>query len=666
MPTPKELAIEELRRRGFETSSAQQGNNIEQSKITKKDLAIEELRRRQSQPENESGIPSQIGGIPVIPEEASLGFLGRSAYSIPSLPSSRRKILEKLVGAENVVADENNDLYVRRGNSLFPVNEPGFSAADVADLVASTTESIPKALGFAGGGVPGYLLAGALGSAGRQALSSGVQSILDVDQEAKPLERLKDIGIGAITNLGGEYVEKGVKSVLPKILPKKEILPSGLKENADEIISAARSLDVEPTRGMITASPIEQGIESSLEQSPTIPGYLVSKKKEKVVQAVQDKIEELAKDRGSLSKFELGESIKESFLRKAGETSGPAELIYGELQTTFDKAKVSDRVKTIARNRILKSDVARLTKSALPEQIADQISAVKNVSDARKLRTIFRKSKNPTMSEFENDMYNEAISSMDRLITNSISSGKGPEIRNPIARKNVKNLLSEANKAYRKTFKDFGPAAEALGGKSKAKTLPRLLAKIEETPSDQFAQKLFKTNDTKFLNNLKEQFPEEFELLKNQYVGELYEKSIRKIGGDRDISPQAFLRNIRAIPKETKIAIWGNDFPNIQKQLETVIDALPERIGPSGTPKGIEFTKIVSPILQISAFGRYLLLNKDIAGQYVKEKARSAIKSGVRSVTSKPVIRTITRGNINSVDKQNPKKRINSLRDLTK
>lgn len=160
-------------------------------------------------------------------EEADLGFSLRSRYAIEPLETNRMALLQKELGQENVKVDQSGNVFVNTDGEFKPVNIEGISAADIADIAGATPEMIGTVAGAAIGGVtsagaasvPAAMAGGAIGSAGRQAISA----MLGTPQEAGIAERAAEVGLSAGLAGAGAVAAKGAKTVGKKIFPKLSV-----------------------------------------------------------------------------------------------------------------------------------------------------------------------------------------------------------------------------------------------------------------------------------------------------------------------------------------------------------------------------------------------------------------------------------------------------------
>ncbi len=177
---------------------------------------------------------------------------------------------------------------------------------------------------------------------------------------------------------------------------------------------------------------------------------------------------------------------------------------------------------------------------------------------------------------------------------------------------------------YRETMERFKPIDEALGGRE-SKSVQDVLDKITDSVDAQkFTGKLFNTSELSRLQKIKETFPEVFEVLKSQKMADIYQKSIT----GTELNVKKFIKQIDALPREVQEMMFGKEFGQKLSDLRTVIYSLPEKMGPSGTPQGLDFLKIMEVGMQLRDFGRYTLLK---TGQYHNvTKALPFIEQGLK------------------------------------
>lgn len=407
-----------------------------------------------------------------------------------------------------------------------------------------------------------------------------------------------------------QTIKAGVNALSPGDISGLSEIAANLKSipkaNAEEIAAASQRLGFNPTVGMIDQNPVVQGIESSLVQSPSIFSSGAKKANAAVYEGLANKAGELTNAPQGLTKFESGEAVKSGLAAKTNELIAPAQMAYDDLEKVFADTPVSERVIKIAQTKINKLNGVRLTPGSAADGLATNIKSwmqnVETIEDAKNLRTILGKMRTPGMSASEKQVLDEGYDTLTRLRDNAIRT---KTFRNASQRAAIQDTIQGADKTYREFFDKVEPIDRALGGRP-SRTPTEFLNKLEETPSEALHQKLFNANNFDALKQLKGTFPEQFETLKNQRLLEIVDKS--KTSGEVD--PVKLLNNTKALGPEVRSLLFGEKSNQIMKDMQTVVDNIPKKMGPSGTPQGLEFSNLLSPRVQIEGYAKNKLLNK--------------------------------------------------------
>ena len=257
------------------------------------------------------------GDAPVdLSKEATLGFETRSKLAIEPLEANRQALLVQQFGPENVKTDEAGDLFVREGDVFRPVNKPGLSTADFAELAGSAPEALGAGLGAVFGlgpaSIPGAALGGAAGSAARQ----GVSALLGTPQVATPIERASEIGFGGAFGGIGGAIGKGVQAIGKRAAPAiKKIFPSfGASKEGLKLVKIAEKEGIpSPTQAQV-AGGRDLDLEKLVSQKPLF-GAGVRKRTDAQVDAskknIAEQVGEFVDVDGSSSRELVGGKIKD-------------------------------------------------------------------------------------------------------------------------------------------------------------------------------------------------------------------------------------------------------------------------------------------------------------------------------------------------------------------
>lgn len=213
-------------------------------------------------------------------DEADLGFGTRAKYAIEPLESNRRALLIEKFGQENVMEDENGDVFIRQNGEFRPVNASGLSFADVVDFAGATPEMVGAGagaiLGMGVGSIPAAAAGGVAGSAARQ----GISALLGTPQVAPASERAGELALSGAFSAGGAVVGKGVKTAAKKLFPRFRV------DNAFK--DTAKKVGIKPTRAQL-AGGRDLEVEKALAETPVF-GRKVRKIYENQIKEIKDNV----------------------------------------------------------------------------------------------------------------------------------------------------------------------------------------------------------------------------------------------------------------------------------------------------------------------------------------------------------------------------------------
>lgn len=530
-------------------------------------------------------------------------------FEMAGIPYGDQSIEDRLLASP--AKNERQELEMLRAQ-LLPQESLG------RQLGRSTIEALPIAGALTGGAVgaasglftggpaaPFAAVTGAgLGMAGGESLKNFLKTVFFPEEAPTTKEVFTapvEAGIkGAAYEAGGAAAIGAFSKGLGWL---GKTLFAGEKATANEIIDAAQRLGVKPTQGMLTEGKVVPGLESSLTQSPSLAGAVVRSEVNSFNKGLTNQAEKLVSVPRGLTKFEVGNTVKGGLAARAGESVQQAEIIYNDLDTVFKNVAIFPKA---IKN--LKSHIARLPAiklfprtskgGSLARKIFDDLDNIKTVQDARAFRTNVYKLRTATMSPAEKEIIDEVYHGLTRVRNNSILKNMGGR---SAARENLLANLKEADSIYKKFFDEIKPIEQALGGKI-SKTPQQFLDKLQDIPEEVLVDKLFNIKKFGELRKLKELFPEEFEILKNSRIDQLAEKSMFK----GQISPTKLVKNLSNIGKEVREIMFGKQGEKALKDLKTLTESIPEKIGPSGTPQGLEYTAFGGPISQLSGLARLI------------------------------------------------------------
>lgn len=430
-------------------------------------------------------------------------------------------------------------------------------------------------------------------------------------------ERIENAGKGMVIGgaLGAGFegltravqgAARGTENIAAKF--KKWIIEE--KPDAKQIEAAARALGFKPTPGMTTDSQVVQNLESSLSQSPSIPGMLVRGQQKKVAEGLAKGAQSLTDDASQLTKFEAGEQAKKQITENVSKRfQKPIEIFDDLRQYTKDIPSTERSVKSVANN-ISKIDevavfedgaaasIARSVNKALEKRpSADQIKSLRTMVGA-KAKAAERAGTGDAKGIWE--IYHK----LGRLEENTIkrgvlSSAKNAKEGERIA-EGMLGQLKSAKKGYAEQMGKIQEAGQATG--IKATKSPKFFNEaIDDMQAEKVADKFFNLGNAGARQKTKEVFPEAFQTLRKQRLSEIRDRAMTK--GKLDSSK--LIRQVDKLDDEALRDLFRESVGTAQN-MKKVIDSFPDKVGPSGTPQGLMYSNIFDLAQrQVTDFGRY-------------------------------------------------------------
>lgn len=540
----------------------------------------------------------------------------------------------------------------------FEDKEPSNPLITGRGFLKSTVEMLPDIgtvaggmLGAAGtswtgpGAVGGGLIGAGLGRGAGQAARDVLSEYL-LGEERRPLEEgLERVATavprGAAEQASGEVVAKGLGSGFGAVQKFFDAKKGMVKPNAAEIEAAAQRMGGKASPGMTTTDPNLAGLESSLEQSPSVSGYLVRRQKKGLIEGIDRGAKQVLSEATALEKAQAGDQIKQKMIESIHTKLGPLSMSYDELAGVAKDIPLNKKGMERVANNILNIPEAKYVGSDAHKTATQFSEWVKSETSSEGLRRI--RSKALALARDKNASYeakqvageiaDKMGSAFDRAVMRgAIESGRTKPEGTKIA-KDIIGQLKDTNKGYKGLIEMLEDVGGKRGAKiGKFKTPNEFIEALEDIPSERIADKFFQLKNIQQLKNLKTHLPEEFELLRQAKLADIRKQSISP-GGDQ-ISIPNLVRSLKDVDGETRKLLLGPDANMVLKDIETLHSAKPKMMGPSGTPQGLEFNQdIIGRVSNESARAlQYLFQYKPIVS--IGEMAKTA-KTNIKT----PVIR---------------------------
>ena len=479
--------------------------------------------------------------------------------------------------------------------------------------------SLP-AVGAAGGGlmgagaggvgaIPGAAFGGAAGVVAKR-FAEGVrdQGLSYLTHPSAPtasgtLEGTKELATGAMEGAGqeagGQLIGKGLSA-----------LKTAAKNTAPAISEAASRLGIKPTSGMTNSSPVAQGLESSLSQSPTAAGMAVRSEVDPVREGLKTAAKDVLSGSSGKSSYEAGGEATKGLISDVGEKYNNVQDAYEPFNKELPKMKPDDESKWKLADQISKSGKGNLSLSSDVEsfgnKVANKVMDSDSLGDIEEVRKQVSKSLN---SAYRSGDYNavEGISKIEDHLNNfrddqfqTLATQNGPSSGGE-GTKMGSQMVSQYKQAQG-TYKDLMSSLKEVGPALGIRTTnPKgFVDALQNMPEEKLANVLSQTKSVRAAQTIQEHFPDTFDAIKQFKLGQIAEKSM---SGD-EIDPSKLVRESSKLSPEFRQMIFGDKASKLS-DIETLVNSLPAKMGPSGTPQGELYNQSWNPGLQGAEAIRY-------------------------------------------------------------
>lgn len=521
--------------------------------------------------------------------------------------------------------------------------------------IEGTLNALPFAGALAGGtvgmaaGPLGAVGGAGLGGAGGEALANGIRAALNLDSapqtRAEVYTRPAKEGLLSAAGEGAGQALAAVPGVLrkaPSALKKGYSAASDFlsgaddtaqlarfedvgfapkeKPNAYQIEQAAKRLGAKATPGMLSANKNIQNMENVLSQTPTIAGERVRASYDPIYKSLRDASEDLAGS-PNLSPFEAGQQFKAGLKQKIAEKVQPLSSRFEEIRASAQNIKPEPASLNRAADRLLKQDLAEfanLPQGQAIQKYAGMIREAKSLDSLKQLRSsvgdemgqaldagngqlamALGKVKGAIQRAERREILKTAIARAQEVVPDRAAGGQflsGPA-KQAMAQKEgaaiAKDMIGEikaVNKGWRSLMTELEAVANA-GGINKIASPKHLSRIIDDMPAEKIAERFFNTKNYAGLRDVKQYLPEEFDILRQHKLGTIAEKSLTR--GEPD--PVKLVRNLRSIGPEARELLFGKDGERILRDIETVVNSMPVKVGSSDTPRGMAWFSLLKP-----------------------------------------------------------------------
>lgn len=433
------------------------------------------------------------------------------------------------------------------------------------------------------------LIGGTIGGA-----TGGIGSLWDSKFGSRASKSLEQ----AQGDLSGETAQ------ISRVPNPEESLKTGLsnsgifdrKNNASEIEESLSRLGLKSTPGLLEKSDFAQHTAGNLAGRPSIAGGVLKKEQQEITEGLTKSSQEILRDATVKTEAQVGREIKQGIHSELESTLKPIEAEYKSLEPELKKVLVSDEIKSPVVESILNHDYVKADPEGLgkyAEKLAARVSNIKDVNQLKIQRTLLNdelgeayRSGSPKAKILQSAK--DGLNTMrESAIGEAAQSGSiAPETFSRI------KAADEAYAGYKKGLKTLGTEG-GLGNPNSARALLERFSKISD---ENFASRIFDTNDINQMRFFKERFPKEFDLARRFKLKEIAEKSLSEAqGSNGKFQIGTFLRELsdKKMNPEAREMLLGGHFEKLQ-DIKNVFQALPGNPNPSGTSSAEAFKHLFS------------------------------------------------------------------------
>jgi hypothetical protein len=374
-----------------------------------------------------------------------------------------------------------------------------------------------------------------------------------------------------------------------------------LKPETPEIRAAAERLQAPVMEGMISNSRwVQKGEDMLINGAPTYSGLrrqaMYNEGWEKATHAVDEALGAESK----ISQAELGQMMRDSFVKRIEHEYAPIEALYAELKANNTIIPIADDAAQILKKELGGIAEARVSPSS-PEGRAvrralSDIQRVQTVDDLRALKSTFsvqamaRPEEKRLASIIQSKLEDLEELSIERA-AKMVSKGASSADRATIAARmqEMIALKDQAKAAYKPFIQDIQELVGQLGKKAYgAKHAIQILK--DELTAEQITSRLFTKKNSEFLEFFRKKFPEEMRWMQG------YQKNaLREAASKEGLSPKLVFNQVNKLEPEIQNALFSKAELQRLRDAETYVRSFPKNFNPSGTSGAIAFRDYFTP-----------------------------------------------------------------------
>ena len=405
---------------------------------------------------------------------------------------------------------------------------------------------------------------------------------------------------GATYEMGGQalsaipgLIKGGVNSaknlVAKKLGPNLDYTPIANKEAVE---GAAKELGLNVPRGVLTDNPTYQKLESGLSQSGSLPAKGIRDQYADFFKGIDNASSKISDLKTPDSDFSIGSNIQKDLADQVNASREPVSKMYEDLVPHMQKIPVDRGVVNKAFGA-LKRNPLFLTKDG--QEMLQEYKAIAleqpELASLKEWRSTLGDSLGAGASPLEAKRIDALRNAVTSIRDNSIEALKADMPKGMHGE--VDDLISQitlADQAHASNLTDINSVKGILGNKD-FKSPVTFLNKLGESREGDLAQKASNLDITS-LRNMQQKFPSIFEKAKAAKINDMVQSSTNPASGFNEVR---FVKQYDGMDKELKDLIFSPEMQSHIESLKTVRQAIPPKLGPSGTPEGQMMMDMFNP-----------------------------------------------------------------------
>mgnify|MGYP003337293931 FL=1 len=393
-------------------------------------------------------------------------------------------------------------------------------------------------------------------------------------------------GVGGLWNVTvGPKLEKVLNAV-------KSASENGTPLTAAAEKAAKAGIELDPTMAGAMTDAGKQAYQELRESAATKAGQEVKSSfenlQENINKATLENLGKTVEDIGEkTSNYEHGNRIRESIKDTLLPLAEDASKRYEEIGQYTKNAPMPYEVKRNLQDALSKTALENnfhVTEGSPEFAIMNRLDkSLDNVKTFPQFEKV--------VSDFKAEFRDKELNNLKRLINPLFDASKEDALRMTIKDQSPEIIerLANANRNYSELSNFLETTGDKIGLRryTSPKDFIKKLTNELDLPAESLASRLGTKKDAALLEFLKERFPKTAELVKQYHIDNLPLKST--VSGD--LNRNALFKAIDSLSPELKEFMFSPEQLEKFQNIREVIGTIPEKIGKSGSPEGIELNK---------------------------------------------------------------------------